>query len=280
MDRARSDASALIDLVRRVDHDRYLCALFAPPERRPALFALIAFNHEIARAREAVSEPMLGQIRLQWWRESIEGIYGGTVRRHEVVEPLADAVEQHGLSRASFDALIDARERDFDDAPMADLAALEAYAEATAAPLAALTVEALGERECEAARCAATAFALVGLMRAVPFHAARSRLYLPADRLAAHGLSAAEALSGRFSAPLGAVIGEVLGRAEQHLAAARSAMTAAPRAARPALLPGRLAAMHRARLAALGNNPYDPRATIGPLRRQLGLLIANLSGRL
>jgi len=260
--------------VRRHDHDRYLTALFAPADCRDSLFALYALNVEIARTREIVSEPMLGQIRLQWWRESIEGIYGGAVRRHEVVEPLSEAVGRHGLSRAYLDALIDARERDLDDAPMADLAALEAYAEATAAPLAALMVQALGERDGEAARHTAVAFALVGLMRAVPFHVAQSRLYLPADRLAAHGLTAAEALSGHFSAPLGAVIGEVLERARQRLEATRSGMRRTPRAVRPALLPSRLAAMYRARLSALGNNPYDPHAVISPLRRQLALLIA------
>jgi phytoene synthase len=278
MDRPRFDHSVLIELLRRVDYDRYLCALFAPPERRPALFALLAFNHEIARVREAVSEPMLGQIRLQWWRESIEGIHGGTVRRHEVVEPLAEAVGRHGLSRAHLDALIDARERDLDDAPIADLAALEAYAEATAAPLAALMVEALGGETCEAARHAAVAYALVGLMRAVPFHAAQSRLYLPADRLAARSLSPTEALSGRFSAPLGTVIGEVLDLAGQRLEAARGSKNGAPRSVRPALLPGKLAAMYRARLTALGNNPYDPRAAISPLRRQLALTGSELTG--
>jgi 15-cis-phytoene synthase len=61
-------------LVRRHDPDRFLTSLFAPPEKRDALLTLYAFNHELARAREAVSEPPLALIRLQWWREVVEAV--------------------------------------------------------------------------------------------------------------------------------------------------------------------------------------------------------------
>lgn len=56
--------------LQRLDPDRWLTTLFAPDASRPGLFALYAFNAEIARARESVSQPMIGQIRLQWWREA------------------------------------------------------------------------------------------------------------------------------------------------------------------------------------------------------------------
>ena len=121
--------------VRRHDHDRYLTSLFAPADRREALFAIAAFNLEVAKTREVVSEPMLGRIRLQWWRESIDGIYDGRVRRHEVVEPLAHAVDHYDLTRGHFDRVIDARDFDLEDRAPVDLAELESYAEATAAPL-------------------------------------------------------------------------------------------------------------------------------------------------
>ena len=93
MAEAISDCAAL---VRRVDYDRYLTALFAPPPARERLFALYAFNHEIAKVRETVSEPMIGQIRLQWWREAIGGIHAGTPRKHMVV-----AACRHGSRRSA-----------------------------------------------------------------------------------------------------------------------------------------------------------------------------------
>src|SRR5579872_5539453 len=101
----------LADLVRRQDRDRFLSALFVPADRRAAVLALYAFNHEIAKTRDVVSEPLLGRIRLQWWREAIEEVYaGGTVRAHVVMTPLAAAIREHGLAREHFDAMIDARE--------------------------------------------------------------------------------------------------------------------------------------------------------------------------
>src|SRR5262244_2642029 len=121
-------------LVRRHDRDRFQTVLFAPATRREALFALYAFNYEIARVRESVTEPMLGQIRLQWWRENVAAAFeGGAARHHIVAQPLASTIQQFALSRGHFDRLIDGRESDLGDDPPADLAALEAYAEATSA---------------------------------------------------------------------------------------------------------------------------------------------------
>ncbi len=166
--------SPVTALVRRHDRDRFHTALFAPAERRAALLALYAFNYEVAKTREMVRETALGHMRLQWWRESIAAIYeGGAVRHHQVVAPLAAAIAAQGLSRAYFDALIDAREADLDDAAPADLDALEAYVEATSGGLVVLALEALGVRAAAAVaagREVGIAYGLAGLMRvgAVP----------------------------------------------------------------------------------------------------------------
>src|SRR5580693_257809 len=88
--------SPVAALVRRHDRDRYQTALFAPADRREALFALYAFNYEIARVRESVTQPMLGQIRLQWWREVVDAAYAGLPpRSHVVAEPLATAIRRY-----------------------------------------------------------------------------------------------------------------------------------------------------------------------------------------
>ena len=104
--------SPLGALVRRHDPDRFLCALFAPEALRERLFVLYAFNHELARAREVASVPMLALIRLQWWREVVEGAR----RSHEVASPLLDAVEAGWLDRAALLGLVEAREVEAEDA--------------------------------------------------------------------------------------------------------------------------------------------------------------------
>jgi NADH dehydrogenase [ubiquinone] 1 alpha subcomplex assembly factor 6 len=139
-----SDPSLAAGL-RHHDRDRYQTALFAPAERRDALFALYAFNYEIARIRESVREPMLGLIRLQWWRDALDEIYSGTPpRRHEVVTPLAHAIAAHNLSKAHFAALLDARAQDMEELPPDSLSALESYAAATSGSLILLALEVLG----------------------------------------------------------------------------------------------------------------------------------------
>ena len=118
--------------VRRFDPDRYLTVLFAPSGRRAALFALYAFNLEVAKTAEMVSEAPLGLLRLQWWRDALEAIEAGQGPRHEVAEPLAEAVRRHNLDPALFGRLIDAREYDLERRAPEDLAALTIEASAMA----------------------------------------------------------------------------------------------------------------------------------------------------
>ena len=168
-----SSLSDLGNLVRNQDRDRFRTALFLPAELREAAFAIYAFNHEISKTREVVSDPILGQIRLQWWREAVDEIFAGAPRRHEVVTPLAAAVDRYGLSRAPFDTMIDAREEDLTDTAPPRLADLESYALRTGAPPIILTLELLGSQgdpAVTAAEALGTAYAMAGLLRAIPFH--------------------------------------------------------------------------------------------------------------
>lgn len=117
--------SPLAALARRHDPDRFLCALFAPPERRETLFLLIAFNHELARAREAASNAMTALIRLQWWRDAVtEAGTEAPPRRHEVATPLAEALRQGQLSAEDLHAMIDAREAETEEEIPSDSALL------------------------------------------------------------------------------------------------------------------------------------------------------------
>jgi NADH dehydrogenase [ubiquinone] 1 alpha subcomplex assembly factor 6 len=279
--RAESSLSYCAREVRRHDPDRFLTALFAPPASREDLLTLYAFNHEVAKTREVVSEALLGQIRLAWWRETIAGIYDGTPPRvHEVIVPLGELIARRKLSRVHFERLIDARERDLDDHPPATMAALEDYAEGSAGALVELALEALGVAEAEthrAGRAVGIAWALTGLVRAVPFHAQRRRLYLPDDLMAAAGAKPEEIFERGRSPGLTQVVRQVAERAKAHLAAARR-HRGIPRGALPALLPARLADSY---LAELGRAGFDPFAlSQKPKRpgRPLGLMLAALRG--
>ena len=256
--------SSLAAGLRHHDRDRYQTALFAPVAHRDALFALYAFNYEIARIRESVREPMLGLMRLQWWRDALDEIYAGqSPRRHEVVVPLAEAIGARGLSRAHFMALLDARATDMAESPPASLAALEDYAAGSAGSLVLLALEALGVDDPaarEAGRAIGTAYALAGLLMAASFHARQRRLYLPPDVTTRHAVDLERSLFAlKPSSALAASARDIAGRARTHLQAARQHRHALPRAAMPALLHGVLAESRLQRLAGAGHNLLDPR---------------------
>ena len=268
---------------RAADYDRYLSALFAPNASREALFALIAFNHEIARIPEAVSEPMLGRIRLQWWRETLEAIHDGKpARRHEVAPPLADAIHAWGLDRSAFDEVLDGREADLEPDTPPDLAGLERYAAATGGALTALMLQASGVdgvSGLEAGREIGTAWALIGTLRAAPVLAAQGRVMLPADLLARAGLSAEDVRAGRAFERCAAVAEPVAERAVSLLDAARQARRATPRRRRGVLLIARLGDVYLARLRAAAWDPRDERLAVGPLRKQVAMLAGAATGR-
>jgi phytoene synthase len=188
---------------------------------------------------------MLGQIRLQWWREVVDAAYAGVpARRHEVVTPMVAVIAALGLSRAPFDRIIDTRERDLADTPLADLAALVDYAEGTSSTVVHLALEALGAAEpatIAAGREVGIAYALAGLLRAMPFHAASGRCYVPADIAARVGLDPAAYIRRRDTPALRSAVAELAEAAATHLAAGRQRRGQTPRRARAALLPAVLA---------------------------------------
>ncbi|WP_298215500.1 squalene/phytoene synthase family protein [Acidocella sp.] len=171
---ASSDA-ALLRRLSRADPDRYFATLFAPPARRGGLALLYLFNHELARAREVASNPVLALIRLQWWREVVEGIE----KPHELATPLSAALAAGDLPREDLLALVGARAAEAEDSP-ADLAAFLAYARSTGGRLARAAGKILGE-DSAAIEDLGTAYAIAGILRAAPFLARQGRSLLPAD---------------------------------------------------------------------------------------------------
>ena len=224
-------------LVRRHDPDRFLTALFAPPAKRDALLTLYAFNHEIARAREVASEPHMALIRLQWWREIVEG----TRRRHEVATPLSDAIGQGLLLPSDLLPILDAREIEADPY-IETLADWRSYLLAGAGGLAVAAARLLDAPEPEAFRPFGAAYGAAGVLRSAAILAAHGRCLLPADVLAEHGL-VPEAVTGDPTP----VLGRLAAEARRFLADARRVRV--PKQAIAAALPAVLARRDLRRLS-------------------------------
>jgi phytoene synthase len=169
--------------VRQQDRDRFFLSLTAEPARRTALWALFAFNLEIAKTREVVTETQLGLIRLQWWRDNIAALYEGKEPfGNPILIELAAAIRAHDLPQADFDALLYAREFDLEGVTPPDLKGLENYADFTTTPLNRLALKIIGQTADEKTlRDISTGYALVGIIRAAPYHAAYGMVLIASD---------------------------------------------------------------------------------------------------
>ncbi len=166
-------------LVRAGDRDRWLATLFAPAQHRPHLHALFAFNQEIARVRSAVSDPLPGEVRFQWWRDLLAGHARGDAEAHPVAASLLDTVVKFRLPRQALLNMIDARGFDLYDDPMPAVIDLEGYAGETAGAMMRLAAMILADGNdpgaADATGHAAVAHAVTGLLRALPWHASRDK---------------------------------------------------------------------------------------------------------
>ncbi|MBN9018202.1 MAG: phytoene/squalene synthase family protein [Rhizobiales bacterium] len=269
--------------VRRHDRDRFLADLFAPEPARRHLFALHAFNLEIARVRELVSSPMPGEIRLQWWRDVLDGKATGDAAGNPVAAAIIETLSLNGLPATALDNLIEARIFDLYNDPMPSLADLEGYAGETSSVLIQFAAMILaGGKDpgtVDAAGHAGVALAIVGLLRALPTHAQRQQLYLPGDMMQAAGVSAEDIFAGRVTPGLRTLLADLRAVARGHLAEARRRLGAADRSVLPAFLPLALVEPLLARMERSGHDPLKDTADLAPWRSQWLLWRAARRGR-
>lgn len=231
--------SPLGSSLRRHDPDRFLTTLFAPAERREALITLFAFNHELARAREVTSQSLLALIRLQWWREVVEG----EAKPGEISTPLSDLIAGGALERETLLAMIDAREAEV-DGRFETLEDWRNWLLAGAGSLAVGAGQVLGLRDAamlRGLRLRGAAYGAAGLLRSRLLLAQQGFAPWPADLLARHGLTAEDAAARPLDAALAPVLMALRGEGEAWLREAHEG-PALPRASVAAALPAVLAA--------------------------------------
>jgi len=255
----KTDQTYCAAQVRALDKDRYLATLLAPRKTREHLFALYAFNIEIGKIRETVSEALLGEMRLVWWREAIEALYCGDVGNHPVLEALERTIVECALPQKPFLDLIDARRFDLYDTPMQTVAEFDAYAGATASVLFQLAALITGGQKAQAAADASghagLAYALQGLIRAAPIHASRGQLYLPLEVLKHSNVVMADYFKRTMTPALGSAFRELHDIAHYHLALTQEHLATLPTRVFPAFLP---ASLIRPYLKKISTSAYDP----------------------
>ncbi|ODA68737.1 All-trans-phytoene synthase [Methyloligella halotolerans] len=255
------------DVARAQDPDRYLATLFAPAAARDALFALYAFNAELARIADEVSEPTLGEIRLQWWRDAMRVAVSGERTGNPVADALGAALKTHDIPVSRLDPMIHARRFDVLERIMPDSASLFRYLDDTAGQAFLLAAEFMGcdaERATPAAMAAGRAYGLTGLMRAVTAHAARNRLYLPVQNLQTSATQ--RLLAGEADPAFLGLMSEMRRQARAEFETAQPLIRSLPREAQAAFKPLALVEPYLDALEAI-EDPMVSLADINPLRR-------------
>jgi phytoene synthase len=252
-DKASADFCA--GLVRAHDFTRYASTLFVPAEQRRALLAIYAFNVEISRVREQVSQPLPGEVRLQWWTDMLAGAGHGGIEGNPVAAELRLAMRKWRLPVERLSRLIDEHQFDLYNDPMPTMAALEGYINDTSSALFSVGAGIAGPQSDEVehlARHAGLAQGMTRVLAALPLDASRRQL------LQSHGSSMEEVFAGKWTPKLRAALDQLIGEARGHLKTAFALLENAPTEVRPVFLPLALVGRDLERMSRADNDPFVP----------------------
>jgi len=258
-DQPKDAAVYCADLVRTHDFPRYASTLFLPGVHRRPMLAVYAFNVEIMRVRDQVSQPLPGEMRLRWWIDMLAGQDHGGVEGNPVASELLWAIRTWRLPVDRLARLVEEHEFDLYNDPMPSLSALEGYTNDTAAALFACCARFLArpsEALDHAARHAGLAYGMIEVINALPQDSARRQLFLPLQFLQQHGSSTEEVFAGKQTPQIRAAVDQLLEEADRHLKTALALLADVPQEARPAFLPLALVRRDITRMSRADSDPF------------------------
>jgi 15-cis-phytoene synthase len=261
---SKTSADFCADLVRAHDFARYASTLFMPAAQRRALLALYAFNVEISRVHEQVSQPLPGEMRLQWWTDMLAGTGHGGVEGNPVAAELLLAIRDRRLPVEPLSRLIEEHQFDLYNDPMPTMAALEGYISGTSSALFSLGARIAGSQSDEIehlARHAGLAQGIAQVLAALPLDASRRQLFVPLPLLEDHGVDLEQVFSGQQTPTLRPALDQLIGEAQAHLKTAFALLATAPPPVRPVFLPLALVDRNLTRMSRTDNDPFVPRVT-------------------
>jgi phytoene synthase len=278
------DAELVRVAARTHERDRYLAALLAPRSARADLIAIAALGGEIARVPSAVTEPMMGEIRLQWWRDAVKAAVAGEATGHPVADAAGAALRRHGLAIDPIGEFTDAIGRRLSGEPPVDEEALRSdllRTEGTLFEIAWRIVAGPGlPADRDVLRAAAEAYGLARLVLEFPAALGAGRLVIPESRLEQHGVHLAALRAGDRPDGLRLVLAGLAADARRNLAALAPVLPALARSLRTALLPVALVEPYLRSLERTDAARPGEAADISPLTRVWRIWLAYRFGRL
>ena len=260
----KGSADFCMELVRSHDFASYASTLFVPAPQRRALLAIHAFNVEILRVREQVSQPLPGEVRMQWWTDMLAGSERGGVEGNPVAAELLLAIRNARLPVERLSRLIDEHQFDLYNDPMPTMAALEGYINDTSSALFSLAAKIAGWQSDDIehlARHAGLARGLAQVVAALPRNASRRQLFVPLQLLEQHGCAMEEVFAAKETPKLRAALDQLVAEAREHLDTALALLVSVPPQVRPVFLPLALVDRDLKRMSRADSNPFAPHVT-------------------
>ncbi|KAF7722804.1 NADH dehydrogenase (ubiquinone) complex I, assembly factor 6 [Apophysomyces ossiformis] len=229
----------LLQCKRQGDYEGYLAIAFFPRHLRNAQYAIRAFNLEVATVRENVSNPTIGKMRMQFWKDTVDKVFEGKPPQQPVALALHDALQHCELSPMWFKRIITERTSNLDDHQFMTIKDMETYSENTASSLLYLQLESLGLRDVHADHAISHIGKMIGIstfLRSLPFHLSQKRLVLPAQITAKYKLSQEDMIRYGHVEGVEDAVFEVATAAYDQLLTARSLWNSVPSAAFPVFM--------------------------------------------
>ncbi|WP_019220436.1 phytoene/squalene synthase family protein [Bartonella senegalensis] len=274
-----------LDILRATDRDRYISVLFAPKKKRRALAALYAFNAEIARIRESVHDPLIGEIRLRWWYDSIAQSEMQKSESNPILSDLFTAMTLFNLPKTDFLRYCDAQILDLYHNPIATLYDLEFYCSETASIILQLSCQILDSDAAanftDSYQHGGIAQGLSGVLRLLSFMQSRYHYYLPTDMLTAVGVKREELQSHRVSHEQKChIIEAMVALSREHYTKFYEHFNMMPKTLKPAFLPLAIIPASLQKAVELGAAVFQENAALPLLQRYWLIAKAAISGNL
>ncbi len=274
-----------LDQLRRFDHDRYLAVLLTPRNVRAPLCALYAFEAEMARIPHSVSEPMLGEIRYQWWRETLEKMKPEEEPPHEIAGAIYEAFTMYEIDPRALIPLIDRHALELTDDAFATLDDLVEHVRRVATLGVELAFRLVGQKnEYETSKDGIgkliTAYGIISHVRRLPVDASQLRLGLPLDLMGKHDIDPHDVFGAVIRPGFLAALGEMLAQARQLYEEGHEAARRMSPDLLAILLPSSLTPLYVNRLQHPDFDLFRHSSEIPAFRRQLRYLHVRWRGRL
>lgn len=264
-------ANPFADTVRTYDWPRYVAIQFAPQSKRQHLLTLYAFDAEIARAVASASDPLPGEIRLQWWREVLHGERAGEGQSHPLAAAILRLIHDHRLPLDAFDRYLEARTFGLYHDAFPDTVSFEAWCGETDGALTQMAAVILDPQLAKAAADATghggVALAIAGVLSELPRTRTRGQCWMPQDMLAACGLDREAFVKGEDGAAMERACKALAELGLAHAQKFAGHWKALPKGLRPAFLPVIAAKPLLDRIAAKPGETHRVAAEISRLRK-------------